>query len=149
MTELNNCDLPDELLYHVEFNEWLRDEKDGTFTLGMTDIAQAMAGTVIHCRIKKAGKPVKSGKSLATVESGKWVGPVKAPFACSILEKNEAVEARAGLLNESPYQDGWIARVKPDDPESALADLAQGDAAVEGFRAYMIEHEFDCCGPKP
>ena len=148
MTDLNHCHIPDDLLYHVEFNEWLQDEGDGTYKLGMTDIAQAMAGAVIHCRIKKVGKPVKSGKSLATVESGKWVGPVKAPFGCTVVEKNEAVEGNAGLLNQSPYQEGWIARIKPDDPAGALADLAQGEAAIEGFKAYMAEHEFAGCGPK-
>ena len=49
MAEINNCLLPDELQYHVEFNVWLRDNGDGTYDMGMTDIAQTMAGSVIHC----------------------------------------------------------------------------------------------------
>tara|TARA_B100001029_G_scaffold78684_1_gene64464 strand:- start:1140 stop:1463 length:324 start_codon:yes stop_codon:yes gene_type:complete len=80
MAEVNNCLLPDDLQYHVEFNVWLRDNGDGTFDMGMTDIAQTMAGSVIHCRAKAVGKTVKKGKSIATVESGKWVGPVKTPL---------------------------------------------------------------------
>ena len=76
MAEVNNCLLPDELKYHVEFNVWLRDNGDGTFDMGMTDIAQTMAGSVIHCRAKAVGKNVKRGKVLLP-ESGKWVGPVK------------------------------------------------------------------------
>ena len=59
MAEVNNCLLPDDLQYHVEFNVWLRDNGDGTFDMGMTDIAQTMAGSVIHCRAKAVGKTVK------------------------------------------------------------------------------------------
>ena len=79
MAEVNNCLLPDELKYHIEFNVWLRDNGDGSYDMGMTDIAQTMAGSMIHCRPKAMGKKVKKGKSVATVESGKWVGPVKLP----------------------------------------------------------------------
>ena len=61
---------------------------------------------MIHCRPKKVGKVVKSGKSLATVESGKWVGPVKSPFEAEIVERNDAVEADATILNRSPYKNG-------------------------------------------
>ena len=49
MAEVNNCLLPDELKYHIEFNVWLRDNGDGSYDMGMTDIAQTMAGSVIHC----------------------------------------------------------------------------------------------------
>lgn len=147
MATVKNCNLPDELSYHVQNNIWLRDEGDGTFTLGMTDLAQAMAGAVIHCRIKKAGKPVKDGKSLATVESGKWVGPVKAPFACEITLRNEPVEKDATIINSSPYDKGWICRVKPKDPATALTALVKGDDVVTGFEAYIEEKGFDGCLP--
>ena len=56
MAQIANCVLPDDLLYQVTSNVWLRAHDDGTYELGMTDIAQSMAGSVIHCRIKKPGK---------------------------------------------------------------------------------------------
>lgn len=145
MAELRKCILPDDLLYHVENNVWLRDNGNGTYDLGMTDIAQSMAGAVIHCRIKKAGKPVKAGKSLATVESGKWVGPVKAPFTCQVLATNGAVEKDAGLLNRSPYKDGWIARLEPTDPSEVAKALVSADAAITAFAAYMDANNFVEC----
>ncbi len=74
--EVNNCMLPDGLLYHVDYNVWVSQNDDGTVDLGMTDIAQTLAGSIIHCRPKKVGRGVKAGRSVATVESGKWVGPV-------------------------------------------------------------------------
>ena len=113
MAEINNCLLPDELQYHVEFNVWLRDNGDGTYDMGMTDIAQTMAGSVIHCRAKAVGKNVKKGKSIATVESGKWVGPVKTPLTAEIMACNQDIEADATILNKSPYKHGWIVRLKP------------------------------------
>ncbi|MDH5671214.1 MAG: hypothetical protein OEZ06_03640 [Myxococcales bacterium] len=145
MPSIANCSIPDDLFYHVENNTWLRDCGNDVFELGMTDIAQSLAGAVIHCRIKKAGKGVKEGKSLATVESGKWVGPVKAPFACEIVERNEAVEQDASLLNKSPYERGWIARIKPADPAAARASLLDAASAVPGFEEYMKQHGITEC----
>ncbi len=144
MAEINNCLLPDDLLYHVEYNVWVRDNGDGTCDVGMTDIAQSLAGAIIHCRPKKAGKKVKQGKSLATVESGKWVGPVKSPFAGEVVARNDAAEADATVLNRSPYKQGWIVRIKLDD-HAPLAELLAADAAAEGFAAYMAENDLGEC----
>ncbi len=145
MAEIRNCLLPDDLLYHVDNNVWLRDMGDGSYQLGMTDIGQSMAGTMLHCRVKKVGKQVKAGKSLATVESGKWVGPVKAPFACVVVGKNEEVESNAKLLNESPYRRGWIIQVEPDDAAAAAGMLVASTDAIVGFESYMDENEFTEC----
>ena len=101
MAEVNNCLLPDELKYHIEFNVWLRDNGDGSYDMGMTDIAQTMAGSVIHCRPKSVGKKVKKGKSVATVESGKWVGPVKTPLTGEIMA---CVGGGRGDQGEVAYQ---------------------------------------------
>ncbi len=145
MAEIKNCSLPDDLLYHVEYNVWVRDNGDGTCDLGMTDIAQTMAGSIIHCRPKKVGKKVKLGKSLATVESGKWVGPVKSPFAGEVTARNDAAEADATILNRSPYKRGWIVRIKPEDGVAALSGLLAADAAAAGFAAYMADNDIAEC----
>ena len=145
MAELKNCMLPDELLYHVDFNVWIHKNDDGTIDLGMTDIAQSMAGNIIHCRPKKVGRSVKAGKSIATVESGKWVGPVKTPFAGEIVAANDDVESDATILNRSPYKQGWIVRLKPSLLEEEKVDLVSGEDAQEGFKAYMSEKELGEC----
>lgn len=143
MAEIRNCLLPDDLLYHVEYNVWLRDHGDGSYELGMTDIAQSMAGSLLHCRAKKVGKTVAEGKSLATVESGKWVGPLKAPFDCEVTAANEAVDADATLLNRNPYTEGWIVRIKPT--AGAPTSLVEGAAAVAAFETYMADRGFASC----
>ncbi len=145
MADVKNCMLPDDLYYSVENNVWARDLGDGTFEVGMTDIAQTLAGSVIHCKPKAAGKKVKKNKSIATVESGKWVGPVKSPFTGEILEINSSVESEATLLNKSPYKQGWIAKIKPDDASGDVAEMVQGDEAVSGFESYMAEKELGEC----
>ena len=144
MAEIKNCLLPDDLRYHVEYNVWVRQNDDGTCDVGMTDIAQSMAGAIIHCRPKKAGKKVKLGKSLATVESGKWVGPVKSPFAGEVVARNDDAEADATILNRSPYKQGWIVRIQPDD-DAALAGLMTAEDAAQGFAAYMAENDLAEC----
>jgi len=145
MAELKNCILPDELLYHVDFNVWIRKNGDGTIDLGMTDIAQSMAGNIIHCRPKKVGRSVKAGKSVATVESGKWVGPVKTPFAGEIVAANDNIESDAKILNRSPYKKGWIVRIQPSNFDEDSGDLVSGNDAISGFETYMAEKEIGDC----
>ena len=137
--------LPDELLYHVAFNVWIHKNDDGTLDLGMTDIAQSMAGNIIHCRPKKVGKKVKAGKSVATVESGKWVGPVKTPFSGEIVATNNDVENDATIVNRSPYKQGWIVRIQPNDFDGDSGALVNGEAAISGFEAYMAEKDMGEC----
>ncbi|SVD41128.1 uncharacterized protein METZ01_LOCUS393982 [marine metagenome] len=145
MAELKNCLLPDELMYHVDFNIWIKKNDDGTLDLGMTDIAQTMAGNIIHCHPKKVGKNVIKGKSIATVESGKWVGPVKTPFAGEIIAANSDVESDASILNKSPYKQGWIVRIQPNNYNEDSGELVRGDDAISGFDAYMEEKEIAEC----
>ena len=77
MPDVRGCHLPDNLLYDVENNIWYQDQGNGTVKIGMTAVAAAMAGQLVAFTPKKVGRTVKPGKSCATVESGKWVGPAK------------------------------------------------------------------------
>ena len=145
MAELNNCMLPDDLFYHIEYNVWVRQNDDGSVDIGMTDIAQTMAGSIIHCKPKAVGKTVKQAKSLAIVESGKWVGPVKTPLSGEVIAINDAVVADATILNKSPYKQGWIVRLQPSDFDGEKDVLVEGQDAVDGFAAYMVDKEVGEC----
>ncbi len=79
MAEYCGCELPEDLWYDLDYL-WARPNDDGTFTLGLTDPAQTMAGRVVAATFRKAGTHRAAGKNLATLESGKWVGGVPAPF---------------------------------------------------------------------
>jgi glycine cleavage system H protein len=93
---------------------------------------------------KKIGKTIERGKSMGTLESGKWVGPIPAPVSGEIIATNEAVTADPTLVNSDPYGEGWIVKLKPSDPEGEKADLVTGQAAVEAFQALMTERGISC-----
>ena len=80
MTTVNHCNLPEDLYYVVGKHVWARREGD-LVTVGMTDVAQHMAKTIVAVTPKAPGKTVQKGRNIATVESGKWVGPVPAPVS--------------------------------------------------------------------
>src|SRR6266511_3226509 len=102
MTQVNGCNLPEDLHYLVEKHVWARRE-NGHVVVGLTDVAQSLAHKIISVTLKKPGKKLAKGKSLGTVESSKWVGPVPAPVAGEVVEVNEALSSDPGLLNRDPY----------------------------------------------
>jgi glycine cleavage system H protein len=145
MPIVRGCNLPDELLYDVENNIWYRDNGDGTVTLGMTAVAAAMAGRLVAFTPKKAGRSVKAGKSCATIESGKWVGPAKIAFDADVVESNDALEANPPLANSDPYGAGWMVKVKPADAVAATAGLTRGAAIATAYEAKMTADKFAGC----
>ena len=103
MTLVNNCNLPEDLYYVVEKHVWARPE--GEFvTVGMTDVAQNMAKTIVAVTPKAAGATVKKGRNIATVESGKWVGAVSAPVSGEIVAVNDAARHLAGPHQLGPLR---------------------------------------------
>lgn len=145
MGAVRGCDIPEDLLYHIENNVWVRKEADGTATVGLTSYATALAGQIVSYTPKKVGKGVKKDKSCATVESGKWVGPAKTPVGGDVLAINDAVTAKPGLINEDPYGEGWLVKVKPDDWDGESGDLKTGADALAAFEAKMEADGFGGC----
>ncbi len=145
MPTVRGCNLPDDLLYDVENNIWYRENSDGTVTLGMTAVAAAMAGQLVAFTAKKAGRKVDSGKSCATIESGKWVGPAKIAFNAEITEVNDALTASPKTANADPYGEGWMLKVKPVDWATAKGGLVAGTAVAEPYEAKMTAENFAGC----
>ena len=146
MPIVRGCKLPDELLYDVENNIWYRDNGDGTMTLGMTTVASAMAGQLVAFTAKKAGRSVDTGKSCATIESGKWVGPAKIAFDAEVVAVNEALTANPKLANSDPYGEGWMVKVRPKDWDAAKAILVPGSAVAGPYETKMTVDNFAGCG---
>ncbi|HVB46409.1 MAG TPA: glycine cleavage system protein GcvH [Streptosporangiaceae bacterium] len=145
MALVNNCNIPEDLYYVIGKHVWAR--RDGELvTVGMTDVAQNLAKSIIAVTPKAAGKAVAKGKNIATVESGKWVGPVPAPVGGEIVEVNEALAATPGLINSDPYGAGWVARLRPGDWDADAADLASGPEGIEAYRAFLDEEGIACGG---
>ncbi len=147
MPTVRGCNLPDELLYDVENNIWYRENADGTVTLGMTAVAVAMAGQLVAFTPKKAGRSVDAGKSCATIESGKWVGPAKIAFDAEVFQTNDALATNPKLANADPYGEGWMTRVRPKDWVAAKAGLVAGAAVAGLYEAKMTADKFAGCAP--
>jgi glycine cleavage system H protein len=145
MATVKGCNIPDDLYYNVDNNVWARREADGTVTLGMTTYAAALAGQIVSCTPKKVGRSVEQNKSAATVESGKWVGPVKAPVAGEVVAVNEALAASPATVNADPYGSGWMVRIKPNNWEADSAALVTGSAVAPAFEAKMNAEGFAGC----
>ncbi len=145
MGVVRGCNLPEDLHYHIESNVWARREADGNVTVGLTAYAGSLAGQIVSFTPKKVGKDVKKDKSCATVESGKWVGPVKAPVGGDIVAVNDAVQAKPGLINQSPYGEGWLVKIKPTDWGAESGDLKTGGDALTAFEAKMDSEGFGGC----
>lgn len=137
------CVIPLDLLYDVERDVWVRLEGDRAW-LGMTDPAQTRAGKLVAIRFKRPGTIVERGRALATIESGKWVGPFPAPFRCEILATNQATFERDILAaNRDPYGLGWLVLVRPLDMER-LAELVTGEEAFQHYRARIDSLDLNC-----
>ena len=145
MGAVRGCEIPEDLLYNIENNVWVRKEGDGTVTLGLTAYACSLAGEIVSYTPKKLGKDVKKDKSCATVESGKWVGPAKTPVSGEVVAINDAVAAKPGLINQDPYGEGWLVKIKPSDWDGESADLKTGADALAAFEAKMQSEGFGGC----
>jgi glycine cleavage system H protein len=142
---VRGCEMPDGLYYNVESNVWARLETDGSVTVGMTSYGCSLSGTIVSYTPKKVGKEVKRDKSCATVESGKWVGPVKAPVGGGIIAINPEVSANPGLINEDPYGAGWLVRIMAFDWVGDSTFLLTGAAALDAFAEKMEYEGFGGC----
>jgi len=145
MPTVKGCNLPDELLYDVDNHIWFKELGDGTVKVGMTAVATAMAGKLVAFTPKSVGKSVKAGKSCATVESGKWVGPAKSAAGGEVVAVNEALVANPSLANEDPYDTGWLVILKPEDWDSVKGTLVPGSEVAGPYEAKMDSEGFAGC----
>jgi glycine cleavage system H protein len=145
MPTVRGCHLPDELLYDVENHIWYTELGDGTVRLGMTTIATAMAGQLVAFTPKRVGRSVRAGKSCATIESGKWVGPAKSAAAGEVVAVNEDLVANPALANDDPYDKGWMVVLKPEEWDSVKATLTPGSEVAGPYEAKMDADGFEGC----
>jgi glycine cleavage system H protein len=144
-TEVRGCLIRKDLYYRVDDHTWVRPLPDGTVQVGMTDVAQNMAGPMLHAKAKPVGTIRPRGRPIATVESSKWVGPVKSPVSGEIVEVNEKVARDAEIINRSPYQEGWIVRIRPSNLAAELEEMQTGEAAVEAYRVKIEKEDLKTC----
>jgi glycine cleavage system H protein len=129
--KIDRFEFPDDLYYDKE-HSWARAEGN-TVVQGMSDFGQAIAQEIVYAEAPRVGRKVEQGQTFMSMESGKWVGRVKAIVSGTIQEANEELEWEPTLLNESPYEDGWLVKIEVIDP-TELENLMKADSAeLEAF----------------
>lgn len=118
-------EIPEEL-YYAASHEWLRLGSDGTATVGITDYAQDQLGDVVFVELPDDGIQVNAGQEVSVVESVKTASDLYSPVSGDIVAVNTALEERPELINESPFQDGWIYKIRLSS-ESELDSLMNAD----------------------
>ncbi|MEA5446387.1 glycine cleavage system protein GcvH [Gammaproteobacteria bacterium AB-CW1] len=126
--------VPAELKYSKN-HEWVRVEDDGSLTVGITDHAQAALGDLVYVEAPEVGESYGAGDACAVVESVKAASDVYSPVAGEVIESHESLADEPEHVNEDPYGEGWIFRLRPDKPEDVDALLD-----VDGYQK-MLEEE--------
>lgn len=144
MSEVKGCNIPEDLYYWPEKHIWALPQDDGSVRVGVTDVAQFLAKKIISALPKGAGRPTKKGRSLGTIESGKWVGPVTSPLTGEIVETNSAMASDPSIINNDPYGEGWYVRIQPSDWDGESADLVTGPEGVAAYEAFLEAEGISC-----
>ena len=143
MANIRGCNLPDDLYYLIEKHVWAKPMGDGLLRVGMTAVAGKLAGgklSAVTVKAKNIGQEVKQSKSVATVESSKFVGPVPAPVSGVLVRANEKLAADPNIVIADPYGEGWIAEMKATNWDGEKGHLVTG---ADGLAAYQAKLEAD------
>ncbi len=115
-------------------HEWVLDNGDGTVTVGISDHAQDLLGDVVFVELPEVGREVTAGEEFSLVESVKAASDIYAPVSGEVVEINDALENEPEMVNNAPYDGGWVAKIK-------LSDVAQLDGLLnaEAYAATIAE----------
>ncbi|HEY5602751.1 MAG TPA: glycine cleavage system protein GcvH [Gammaproteobacteria bacterium] len=119
-----------EDLYYTKTHEWVKQDADGTLTVGITDHAQHLLGDMVFIELPDAGSAFNTGDDCAVVESVKAASDVYCPVSGEIIETNVALLETPEVVNQDPYGDGWLLRLKPNDA-GEVEDLLDAETYKE------------------
>lgn len=122
---------PDDRIYSDE-HVWLLMESDMSAKIGITDFAQSELGDILNIELPDEGNVYDAGQSFAVVESVKTESEIICPLSCKVIEINENLSNSPELINEDPYEDGWVCKIELDDKSAidSLMNASQYDSYV-------------------
>lgn len=118
-------------LVYAASHEWVRTLEDGIVEVGISDFAQEALGDVVYIELPEVGREVDAAEECCAVESVKAASDIYAPVSGEIVEVNEALDSEPELVNESPYEQGWMFKLKVKD-NSELSNLLSADDYAAG-----------------
>lgn len=147
MATIRGCNLPEDLYYLLDKHVWVRLLDSGVARVGMTSVAGKLSGgklSAVTVKQKNIGQEVKQGRSAATVESSKFVGPVPAPVSGTLLRFNDKLAADPNLPISDPYGEGWIVEIQPSAWDAESGSLVTGAAGVAAYQAKLDAENISC-----
>ena len=147
MSTIRGCNLPDDLYYLIEKHVWAKPIEGGMLRVGMTSVAGKLSGgklVAVTVKTKAIGQEITQGKSVATVESSKFVGPVPAPVTGVLVRGNDKLAADPNLAISDPYGEGWIAEIKPTNWDGEKGGLVTGDDGIAAYQKKMEADNVSC-----
>ncbi len=119
-------EIPSELKY-TKSHEWVRDEDDGTVTVGITDHAQELLGDLVYVELPETGTEMSAEDAVCVVESVKAASDVYMPVSGEVVAVNEGLADSPETINDSPYDDGWLIKIKMSNPDE-ISDLMDAES---------------------
>jgi len=119
-------EIPSELKY-TKSHEWVRDEGNGTVTIGITDHAQALLGDLVFVELPEIGSEVSAEDAVCVVESVKAASDVYTPVSGEVVAVNDSLADSPEIINDSSYDDGWLIKIKLSNPDE-ISDLMDADS---------------------
>ncbi len=141
--QVDYCEFADDALYDFENNVWVQ-LHENIATLGITSVHAALAGKINQIRFKPIGTVLQKGQSVATIESVRYFGAVRTPISGTLLAINAYLETRPKLANDSPYEEGWFARLEPKRLSQESKLLSDARSSEERIRSQIRELHVKC-----
>jgi glycine cleavage system H protein len=117
-------------LQYTSSHEWIRQESDGSLTIGVTHYAQDHLGELVYVELPAVGSTLQAGVACAVVESTKAAADVYSPANGQVVAINETLSASPQTVNDSPFEAGWLFRIKPVEAPTKLMDAAAYSGVV-------------------
>lgn len=134
--EIEGYFFPDDFYYHKE-HYWAKAEGN-TVIIGTNDFAQKLAGQIVYVELPSVGRVVEQGKPCGSMESGKWVGRIYAPVSGKVESSNQDLDDNPELINDSPYEKGWICKISPSNLQEELKNLMKDESLVEFIKSEIL-----------
>jgi len=142
--QIEHCEFPEDVLYDLENNVWIRLQGEKRVQLGITSVHAALAGKLTQVKFKPVGAVLQRGQAVATIESVKYFGAVRTPLGGTLIEANQKLDSNPKLANDYPYNSGWFVVIEPTQLTSEEDLLLPSRSAEERIRSQIRELRVHC-----
>lgn len=142
--KVDSCIFPEDLLYDIENFVWADVKATKVVTIGITTLLSSISGRLSTIKLKDVGTEIEKEKVLATIESNKYFGVVRAPFSGRIIEVNEFIRQKPKLVNDFPYSYGWFVKMEPLSIDKYLVNLQPIEDCHDKVKALIKDLHIQC-----